>query len=478
MTTGPIPELDAARFAAIVASSSDAIVSKSLDGIVQSWNPAAERLFGWTADEMIGQSIRRIVPDDRQDEEDAILTRIRAGELIPKFETRRCTKAGELIPIAVTVSPVRDANGTIVGASKIANDLRDQIVLREGLEEKTAQFTALADTIPQLAWIADAKGYIYWYNRRWYEFTGTNLDKMEGWGWRRVHHPDHVDRVVEKLQHSWDTGEPWEDTFPLRRHDGVYRWFLSRANPMRSEDGEVLLWCGTNTDITDQREASERIAVLMQEVNHRARNMLAIVQAMINRSAGRSAEDLSNSLRSRIRALASSQELLNGGDWSGALVKDTIAAQIAHIASESRGRINLSGSQDLVLKAQPAEALGLAMHELAANAMTYGALSSPDGHVDVTWALNGGFDDGELVIAWKETGGPRVSQPADTGFGTVLIKRNMELAFGGHVDLEYRESGLVWRARRLANKVLTREIAPVELFSIPILAPENAGRPN
>lgn len=463
MPTNPVPELDAARFAAIVANSSDAIVSKSLDGIVQSWNPAAEKLFGWSAEEMIGQSIRRLLPADRQDEEDTILTRIRAGELVPKFETLRLTKSGEQIPVAVTVSPVRDADGNIVGASKIANDMREQMVLRDGLEMRTAQFTALADNIPQLAWLADAKGYIYWYNRRWHDFTGTTLEQMEGWGWRRVHHPDHVDRVVEKVQRAWDTGEPWEDTFPLRRHDGVYRWFLSRANPLRDDKGDVVLWCGTNTDITDQREASERIALLMQEVNHRARNMLAIVQAMINRSAGRSAEDLTNSLKSRIRALASSQELLNGGDWSGALVRDTIAAQVAYLASEGSGRITLSGPDNLILKAQPAEALGLAIHELASNAQAYGALSSQDGKVDVSWALSGGFD-GELVVTWKESGGPPVTKPAASGFGTILIRRNMELAFGGRVELDYRPSGLVWRARGLASRVLTRDIEPVELL--------------
>src|SRR5690606_15194562 len=94
-----------------------------------------------------------------------------------------------------------------------------------------ARYRAMADALPQLAWIADEKGWIYWYNQRWFEYTGTTLEEMQGWGWRKVHHPDHVDRVVKSIQHSWDTGEPWEDTFPLRGKDGQYRWFLSRAVP-------------------------------------------------------------------------------------------------------------------------------------------------------------------------------------------------------------------------------------------------------
>lgn len=121
------------------------------------------------------------------------------------------------------------------------------------------QFRALAESIPQLAWMADASGSIYWYNRRWYDFTGTTLEQMRGWGWKAVHHPDHVDRVVERIQRSWDTGEPWEDTFPLRGRDGQYRWFLSRAEPIRDADGQVARWFGTNTDITERLEAERAV---------------------------------------------------------------------------------------------------------------------------------------------------------------------------------------------------------------------------
>ena len=464
MVTDTPPILDGDRFAAIVASSSDAIVSKSLDGIVQSWNPAAERLFGWSAQDMIGQSIRRVIPADRQDEEDTILARVRAGELVPKFATIRLARDGELIPIAVTVSPIRDATGKIVGASKIANDLRDQDDLRAGLQQKTAQFTALANNIPQLAWLADASGWVFWYNQRWFDFTGTTLEDMEGWGWRKVHHPDHVDRVARRIQQAWDSGEPWEDLFPLRRKDGTFRWFLSRANPLKNADGDVILWCGTNTDVTDQRAATERITLLMQEVNHRARNMLATIQAMINRSSGLSRDDLTTSLKRRIRALAANQELLNGGDWSGARVRDIVAMQILHLADSENGQIHLSGPSDLVLKPQPAEALGLAIHELATNAERYGALSSSAGKVRVQWQVEDIDAEPTFTITWEETGGPRIEPPAHTGFGTILMKRNMELAFGGAIRLDYRPEGLVWRARGAADRILIDEVSPVELF--------------
>ena len=136
----------------------------------------------------------------------------------------------------------------------------------QDLHESEERFRALADNIAQLAWMTDATGWIFWYNQRWFDYTGTTLEEMQGWGWHQVHHPEHVDRVVAKFRHCMETGEPWEDTFPLRGKDGSYRWFLSRAVPIRDKQGKVLRWCGTNTDITDRLNAeAERERLLALE---------------------------------------------------------------------------------------------------------------------------------------------------------------------------------------------------------------------
>ncbi len=127
------------------------------------------------------------------------------------------------------------------------------------LRESEERFRTLADNISQFAWMADGQGRVFWYNQRWYEYTGTTLEEMQGWGWQKVHHPDHVERVVARITRSFETGEPWEDTFPLRGKDGRYRWFLSRALPIRDSEGRVVRWLGTNTDITEHREAEERL---------------------------------------------------------------------------------------------------------------------------------------------------------------------------------------------------------------------------
>lgn len=131
--------------------------------------------------------------------------------------------------------------------------------LTEQLSRRTAELEAVANGIPQLAWMAQPDGYIDWYNQRWYEYTGTTQAEMQGWGWEKVHHPDHITGVVEGWQRQLAAGEPWEDTFPLRRHDGEFRWFLSRAFPVRQDDGQLTRWFGTNTDITDLLLMQEQV---------------------------------------------------------------------------------------------------------------------------------------------------------------------------------------------------------------------------
>ncbi|MCJ2093438.1 response regulator [Methylobacterium sp. J-072] len=122
-----------------------------------------------------------------------------------------------------------------------------------------ADYRNLAETLPQLAWIAEADGTIVWYNQRWYDYTGSTLEEMRGWGWRAVHHPDHVEAVTERFRAAIMLGQSWEDTFPLRGKDGIYRWFLSKALPHRDAAGNILRWYGTNTDISRRRAVEERL---------------------------------------------------------------------------------------------------------------------------------------------------------------------------------------------------------------------------
>lgn len=258
------------KLASIVQSSADAIISKTLEGIVTSWNCSAEKIFGYTAEEMIGKSITRIIPADRMEEEPHIIKEISQGRSVDHFDTKRLTKEGKLLDISLTISPIKDSEGKIIGASKIARDITDMIEVRRKVEESEKQFNILANNIQNLAWIADGDGSVYWYNQRWYDYTGTTLEEMKGWGWQKVHHPDLVERITEISKTLWITNEPFELTYPLRRHDGEYRWFLTRGVPINDENGNIVSWIGTNTDIEEQKNFSEQ---LEEKVRERTRQL-------------------------------------------------------------------------------------------------------------------------------------------------------------------------------------------------------------
>jgi len=191
----------------------------------------------------------------------------------PRFAAARTTglKTGVGIPIVSDNQVIavleffmrqsRDQNERLLNviASVAAQlDLLRRATGAEGAARER-QFRTLANSISQLAWMADREGYIFWYNDRWYDYTGTTLEEMQGWGWQKVHHPDEVGCVVERIKIAFATGEPWEDTFPLRSKSGEYRWFLSRALPIFDAEGKVVRWFGTNTDITEQRQLEQAL---------------------------------------------------------------------------------------------------------------------------------------------------------------------------------------------------------------------------
>lgn len=175
--------------------------------------------------------------------------------------------------------PIKDEDGRAIYIMVVATDVTVQVDARKDIEKAKENFQLIADNISQFAWMADPEGSIFWYNQRWFDYTGTTLEAMRGWGWREVHHPEHVDRVVEKIARNFKTGESWEDTFPLRRADGEYRWFLSRMVPTRDQNGKVISWFGTNTDITDQRKLDQQKDDFISIASHELKTPLTSLKA-------------------------------------------------------------------------------------------------------------------------------------------------------------------------------------------------------
>jgi PAS domain S-box-containing protein len=441
-----------ARLAAIVTSSADAIISKTLDNIVTSWNEAAERMYGYSADEMIGQSIRRLVPADRQYEEDTTLARLARNESIEHFETVGLAKDGRTFDASVTISPVRDSEGRVMGSAKFVRDITERKQAEQSLRASKDRLQFALDAARLGWWQYDPAHRVFSWDARSKEMFDIAEHETDIEEFARRVHPDDVKRVWAAIEEALDSADPKPRAieFRLRPRYGEVRWVqvhgLVHFEGTPPERRTVSL-VGTAQDITkrkrreeERREQQEREHLLMREVNHRARNMLSLVQAIARQTAARESEDFMDRFAERVQALAANQDLLIRNEWRGVDVDDLVRGQLAHFADLIDVRIAVHGRK-LRLKATSAQAVGLALHELATNAGKYGALSTETGRVDVCWKSDGDT----FTMAWTEHHGPPVSVPKQRGFGTRVMEEMAERSLGGTVDLCYAASGVTWR---------------------------------
>jgi len=325
---------------------------------------------------------------------------------------------------------------------------RRQYDARQRMEEiRSAEerFRTLAENIPTLCWMAAPDGGIFWFNSRWYEYTGATPGEHEGWGWEQVHDPAVLPQVLERWRRSLDTGEPFEMTFPLRGADGEFRPFLTQVVPLRDAKGRIVRWFGTNTNVSREHRDRERLRLMVNELNHRVKNTLATIQAIarLTLRADENPELVRENLTARIVALSQAHDVLTDAQWSGANLREIAALAGGPFALADGGaRIRLNGPATR-LPPKTAIAIALAFHELATNAAKYGALSVDAGRIELSWKEY--LEEGRrtLRIVWRETGGPPVKAPGRTGFGTRLIQRGLAADLNGRVEIAYPPEGVV-----------------------------------
>ncbi len=221
-------------------------------------NPTGEILLGAKQEELLGKNHWELYPTMRGTHGELAYRRAVREKVTVEFETF-------YVPwqkwFAVKAYPT-ETGGLSVYFRDITNRKKDEEALRE-TEKRLRQ---LADNISQFAWMADETGAVFWFNQRWYDYTGTTFDEVAGWKWQKMHHPDHVGRVMERMKRCFETGQVWEDTFPLRGKHGEWRWFLSRARPIQDEHASIVRWFGTNTDITEQLETERELRRANQDL--------------------------------------------------------------------------------------------------------------------------------------------------------------------------------------------------------------------
>jgi len=247
------------RFRAIVSATSQIVWTRDANGDFVTPQPSWSAFTGQSFDQLRGRGwMECIHPDDR---EHVVNVWERAFENRALFETKCRLRRhdGEYRAMMVRCAPILERDGRVREWVGTNTDVTEHEKAADELRESQLQFQSMANTIPQLAWMADESGSIFWYNQRWYDYTGTTFEEMEGWGWKTVHHPEHIDSVLAGWASALEAQQPWEDVFPLLGKNGEYGWFLSRAQPVYDETGRIVRWFGTNTDITRDRWAATEL---------------------------------------------------------------------------------------------------------------------------------------------------------------------------------------------------------------------------
>ncbi len=313
------------------------------------------------------------------------------------------------------------------------------VLMREG-----RRYRALAQAGTLTAWRADAAGSVV-EARGWKELTGQEEEALRGAGWLEMLHPEDRARTVEVWAEARAEGRPVDVEYRVRRGDGNdWRWVRAKGVPVRSvEGGPVEEWVGSIEDAHERRMHEERQALLTREVDHRAKNALAVVQAAVRLTRAPDVQSYARAIEGRVSALARAHTLLAEDRWAGADLRTLLEGELAPflVEGEGRPRVVLRGPL-MAVPAVAAQPLGMAVHELATNAVKHGALSVPGGRVMVEW----GLDESERVLelCWTEIGGPPVKgPPARRGFGSRLLDGTLRQQLGGGVETHWDPRGLV-----------------------------------
>jgi len=252
------------RFRGTFENAAVGIAHVGLDG---SWLLVNDRLcqiIGYSMQELLNTTFQNITHPEDLETDLELMYQLQEGKINTySMQKRYIRKDNSIIWINLTVSIVRDQEGKPKYFISVIQDINDHKQAEEDLKRSEEQLRTLANSIQNLAWMADGEGCIYWFNQRWFDYTGTTLEEMQGYGWKKVLHPDHIERVLSFIKEAWEKAEPWELTILLRQNDGEYRWFLTRANPVKNAEGKVYRWIGTSTDIDDQKTVEEKLENLV-----------------------------------------------------------------------------------------------------------------------------------------------------------------------------------------------------------------------
>ena len=346
---------------------------------------------------------------------------------------------GVLRPFLTRIQPVRDASGRVTRWFGVNTEISGQVQAEAGLARREAHLAAVFEQSAAGMSEADGTGRFLRVNDRFCAITGRSREELLRLRMHDITHPDDLVHNAPLFQHSIETGRSFEIEKRYVRPDGSVVWVHNSVTILHDALGRLINTVCVTVDITQRKRAEEHQRLLINELDHRVKNTLAIIQGIAQQSfrGPMYLADARSSFEGRLRALATAHDLLTRRNWKAAGVQQVIVDTIQALGSSS-GQVSAAGP-DLLLPPKTAVALAMAMHELATNALKHGALSVAQGRVEVRWDREGG----RLRLVWRERGGPEVTPPARRGFGTRMIEHGLAVELDGTVRIDFARDGLV-----------------------------------
>jgi PAS domain S-box-containing protein len=378
--------------------------------------------------------------------------RVLAGAEMAQEEDFVPRQDGRAVWVRWSMKPWRDAHGRISGALLFSELITQQVEMRHALAESESRARATFENAA--VGIAHLSSDLRWLraNETLCRIVGWPINELLTKSVKDVTHPDDLEA---DLAHVQQIGLGKIDSYDLEkrylRKDGGFVWTRLTVSCLRKSDRSIDYFVSVIQDISARKHAEEQVYFLMREANHRVKNLLGLVQVTARQTAAGHPEDFIGRFTERVQSLAANQDLLVQSQWHGASLEDLVRVQLAHFADLVGSRITAHGPK-LHLNAAAAQAVGLALHELATNAGKYGALSTDAGRVDLGWQLDGDT----VTMSWTEHGGPLVRPPERRGFGSTVIEAMAKQTVSGKVQLNYAPSGLEWRLTCPASNALER----------------------
>ncbi len=407
-------------------------------------NEAFCRILGYSLDELLARSVQDVTHPEDFAVDLANSALMRAGKMnSAEMDKRYVRKDGSIVTCRLTVSCVRKSDGSIDYFLEIMQDITWRKQIEEELRKSEERFRSSVLHSPLPMMLFDNREEILATSQSWLDESGYSrgeLRRLQDWT-DRAHGPRSAE-IMKSLRETMATEPPARPSEAvIRTKDGRERLWSFIKSPMGVQSDGRRVFVTIAQDLTERKAREEQVRLLLREVNHRAKNLLSVVQAIVRQTAARNPEDFIERLTTRIQALAANHNLLVRNEWRGVDVDDLVHTQLSPFADLFGSRIVVAGRK-LHLSATAAQAIGLALHELATNAGKYGALSTETGQVEIRWEV---IEGATFTMSWIESDGPPVFPPEQRGFGTEVVEGIGKHNLKGKVDLYFAASGVTWR---------------------------------